>query len=129
MIKMKNYEEIIEGCKRQDRKYQEILFKNFYPMLMPVSTRMAPDNATAEDLLQDAFIKIFEKIDTIDKNNIEVVFSWCKKVLTNIIIDYYRSKPHRLLPSINDIDDLIDDDVIDDDINDTRCHYNTFTTI
>lgn len=107
---MKNWDEVIKGCKRQERKYQEILFKDFYGKLMGVSLRMAPDKGTAEDLLQDAFIKIFNKIDMVDKNNVEVVFGWCRKILSNSIIDYYRKNPFRLVSTMDEILDIEDDE-------------------
>ena len=87
---MDKHGEIIEGCKRNERTYQELFHRMYYARLMVVSVRMAPTIDIANDLLQDGFLKIFEKISTLDNHNPSVIYSWSKKVLTNTILDHYR---------------------------------------
>ena len=82
--------QIIEGCVKNNLKSQEAFFKMYYGRLMGVSLRMSPNREIAEDLLQEAFIKIFKGLNTLDNHNPAVIYSWCKRILTNTIIDYYR---------------------------------------
>lgn len=81
---------IIKGCVNGDRKLQEEFYREFYPRLIAVAYRLAPDSDTALDLLQDSYIKIFDNIYKLDSDNPAIVFSWCKRILKNTIIDYYR---------------------------------------
>ena len=55
--------ELIQGCLRQDRKYQEAVFRRYAGKLLVVSLRYARHRMEAEDILQDAFIRIFDHID------------------------------------------------------------------
>jgi RNA polymerase sigma-70 factor (ECF subfamily) len=87
---MKDLEIIIKGCIKNNRGCQEELFKFLSPRLMGVSIRMSPDNDKAHDLLQDAFIKIFASLHNLNNHNPAVVYSWCKRILTNTILDHYR---------------------------------------
>ena len=54
--------EIIEGCINQDAKCQRALFDRYAGKMMGVCTRYAKDTMEAEDMLQDAFIKVFQYI-------------------------------------------------------------------
>jgi len=113
-----NHKEVIDGCKRFERNYQEIFFNYYYPRLIAVSLRMSPNKTIAEDLLQDAFIKIFMNIGSMNKHNVEVVYTWSKKILSNIIYDYYRQNPHRLLLNMDEVIDgvlYVDNDEDEDD--------------
>ena len=56
--------ELIIGCINNDVQYQQILYKQFAPKMMGVSLRYCNSKMEAEDVLQDAFIKIFDKIKT-----------------------------------------------------------------
>ena len=55
-------DEILEGSKRGERKFQELLYKHFASKMLVVCARYAKDNFEAEDMLQVGFVKIFEKI-------------------------------------------------------------------
>jgi RNA polymerase sigma-70 factor, ECF subfamily len=85
------------------------------PLFSFIRARVA-DDVTAEDLLQDAFVKIHQQIETLrDTKKLE---SWVYQITRNTIIDYYRSK--RVTLSLEDPEvlqlpeDLPDDDVVSD---------------
>src|SRR5687768_8246194 len=48
------------------------------------------DPATAEDILQDVFVKIQGRLDTLD--NPAKIQSWIYRITRNAIIDYYRTR-------------------------------------
>jgi len=54
---------IIEGCKLGKPACQRELVDRFSPQLKAVARRYAPDNATAQDVLQDSLIRILQRID------------------------------------------------------------------
>ena len=49
-----------------------------------------PDDFNAEDILQEVFIKIHNKIDTLKDN--EKMNSWVYQITRNTIIDFYRKQ-------------------------------------
>jgi RNA polymerase sigma factor (sigma-70 family) len=54
--------ELIKGCLREDAACQRMLFGRYSSALLGVSRRYARNAEDAEDILQDAFIKIFKKL-------------------------------------------------------------------
>lgn len=54
---------IIEGCRRGRAECQRELVLRYSGQLLAVARRYAPDNATAQDVLQDSFVRILQKID------------------------------------------------------------------
>lgn len=54
--------ELIEGCLKKNSKSQRKLFELFAGKMMTVCRRYATDPTEAEDMLQEAFIRIFNNI-------------------------------------------------------------------
>jgi RNA polymerase sigma-70 factor (ECF subfamily) len=79
---------IVEGCVRNDRRAQEQLFKMFYGKMLAVCKRYISDNDTAQEVLQESFIKIFDKIGVFDfKGSLE---GWVRRIVANTAIDSIR---------------------------------------
>jgi RNA polymerase sigma factor (sigma-70 family) len=87
---MTELSELIDRCIKNDRVAQEKFFKMYYPRLMVISMRMSPDDDTAQDLLQESFIKIFNKLHTIKNRGPAIVYSWCRRIVNNTVINYIR---------------------------------------
>ncbi|MCO5260728.1 MAG: RNA polymerase sigma factor [Crocinitomicaceae bacterium] len=87
---------VIEECLKNDRRSQEQLFKLYYGKLIVVALRYISDRDTAEEILQNAFIKIFEKLEAYDsKGSFD---GWSRRIVANTAIDYIRkSKKDPLL--------------------------------
>jgi RNA polymerase sigma-70 factor (ECF subfamily) len=80
--------EIIEGCLRNKRRSQEELFKLFYGKMLPVCMRYMPDRDSAQEVLQEGFIKVFEKLGAFDyKGSFE---GWIRRIIANTAIDAIR---------------------------------------
>jgi RNA polymerase sigma factor (sigma-70 family) len=97
-------EEIIRGCKNAEAACQKALFVAFAPKVMTVCRRYANNYAAAEDLLQEAFIKVFHHIDQYDtsRGNIE---AWIKRIAINLAISQWR-KEHKQEWSKIDVESL-----------------------
>lgn len=86
------------------------------PLQQFIRTRVS-DDSTAEDILQDVFLKIHQRIEMLkDAQKLE---SWLYQITRNAIIDYYRSKeqPRASLDALEVLElaeDLPDDDVVSD---------------
>lgn len=52
--------EIIKGCLKEDIKCQRMLFEQYAGKMMTVCLRYSKDSMEAEDLLQEAFLRIFK---------------------------------------------------------------------
>ncbi|QLE01157.1 sigma-70 family RNA polymerase sigma factor [Galbibacter sp. BG1] len=83
-------EELIERCKRQDRKAQEQLYKLFSSKLFSMCLKYSRTQTEAEDNLHDSFMVIFNKID---KYNFKGSFEgWLKRVTVNTVLQKYRKE-------------------------------------
>ena len=61
-----NLKVIVEGCLKNDSRSQEQLFKQYYGKMMAVCVRYIRDRDTAQEVLQEGFIKVFDKLDVFD---------------------------------------------------------------
>jgi RNA polymerase sigma-70 factor (ECF subfamily) len=68
----------------------EKLYNDFRKPLLRYITYKVSDSHTAEEILNDVFLKVFQSIDTLKEK--EKIQSWLYKITSNKIIDYYRSK-------------------------------------
>jgi len=93
--------EIIEGCLRNERRSQEELFKLFYGKMLGVCMRYSRDRDTAEEILQEGFIKIFDKLSAFDyKGSFE---GWMRRIMSNTAIDSIRKSKKN--PTLTDNDE------------------------
>ena len=97
-LKQLTIEELIKRCKIGEPKAQELLYKQFANKMLGVCLRYATDKMEAEDMLQNGFIKIFQKIaDFRGDGSFE---GWVRRIMVHSSIEYYR-KRHKMLQTIN----------------------------
>ena len=93
---------IINGCLEKNQNSQRKLYEHFYGFGMSIALRYSKSKDEALEILNDAFLKVFNKLDRYDK---DYPFGpWLKKIIVNAAIDYYR-KMHRE-PAKVDIEDI-----------------------
>ncbi len=81
-------DQLINECKKKHAKAQEELYKRYSTPLFSVCLKYASSYADAEDILQDAFIVIFNKIEQYkNKGSFE---GWLKRISINIALQRYR---------------------------------------
>jgi len=93
---------LISGCLKNDRRSQEELFKLYYGKMLGVCMRYSTDRDSAEEVLQEGFIKIFDKLGAFDyKGSFE---GWIRRIMANTAIDSIRKAKKNPLLSDNDDD-------------------------
>ena len=92
----------------------EGVWEEFHIPLQHFIRRRVPDEVTAEDVLQDVFLKIHQHVDTLKE--VKKLESWIYQITRNAIIDTYRrSRPVTTLdvPEVIDLpEELPDDDIV-----------------
>jgi RNA polymerase sigma factor (sigma-70 family) len=73
--------EIIKGCKNNDRNSQKLLFEMFAKKMMGVCLRYSSNYETARDMVQDGFIKIFTKISSFKGES--AIETWMTRIFIN----------------------------------------------
>lgn len=82
--------ELIQGCKRQDRKVQKQLYEQYSARFLGICKRYMKNVEEAEDVLVKGFLKIFEKIDSYEgKGNFE---GWMHRIFVNECLMELRKK-------------------------------------
>jgi RNA polymerase sigma-70 factor (ECF subfamily) len=79
---------LINACKENDRQAQKQLFEKYYKELMLIALRYANDENGAADILQNAFIKVFSKLETYSGEG--SLKSWLASIVIRTAIDQYR---------------------------------------
>jgi RNA polymerase sigma-70 factor (ECF subfamily) len=94
--------EIVEGCLKGERRSQEALFKQFYGKMFAVCLRYISDRDTAQEVLQEGFIKVFDKLEHFDfKGSFD---GWIRRIIANTAIDTIRKNKRNPFLSEKDTD-------------------------
>lgn len=79
---------ILLGCRENNRNSQRQLYERFYGYAMNVCLRFAWQPVEAKEILNDAFFKVFTRLDRYDPS---LPFrSWFRRILINSAIDHFR---------------------------------------
>lgn len=81
---------IVDGCVRNERKCQQMIFEMYYGKMMSACLRYISDRDEAQDVLQDGFIKVFNNIAKFDFNG--SFEGWVRRIVVNTAIDHIRKK-------------------------------------
>lgn len=100
--------ELIDECKAHNRKAQKELFERFSQTIFASCLKYAPTYQEAQDILQDSFIIIFQKIDQFHhEGSFE---GWCRRIAINTALQRYRK--------VRVVDLVYEDQLQDDQAND-----------
>ncbi|MBB5397809.1 RNA polymerase sigma factor [Mucilaginibacter sp. AK015] len=84
-----------EGCLRNDRKQQEMLYKALAPKMLAVCMRYANDKDEAQDILQEGFIKMFKNMSNYrGEGSLE---GWIRRIMVHSAISRYRKAKNVVL--------------------------------
>ena len=83
----------LTACMRKERWAQELLYKEYYPSMMPLCQRYATNKEDALDILHEGFIKVFRHIHKYQMGT--SLNAWIKRIMINTAIDYYRKSVRR----------------------------------
>ncbi len=83
-----NEQQLIESCKKGNRRAQKELYETYSRKMMGVCLRYVSDRETARDLLQDGFVKVFTSMDSYSgAGSFE---GWMRKIFVNNALEYLR---------------------------------------
>ncbi|MFT4061385.1 MAG: sigma-70 family RNA polymerase sigma factor [Edaphocola sp.] len=86
LVKTDELEELITGCSRNERGAQARLYHLFYPRMMSMVRRYFPEPVHAEEILNNGFLRAFQKIDSYSfKGSFE---GWLRRVVFHAVADY-----------------------------------------
>lgn len=105
-------DELIKGCRAGERKAQELLYNRFASKMLGVCFRYATDRMEAEDMLQNGFIRVYQKIaDYRGEGSFE---GWVRRIMVHSAIEHYR-KHHKMM-QLASFDDEIPGHVVNPNV-------------
>ena len=92
-------EELVDRCKKGERKAQEQLYRQYAGVLFGICLKYSRNKTEAEDNLHDSFMTIFEKIGQYkSKGSFE---GWVKRITINTVLQKYRREEYLSLVNEN----------------------------
>ena len=92
----KHINEIIDGCKRDDSKAQEQLYRYFYQSMMNLCIRYTKCEEDSKFVLNSGFLKVFENIKEYDLSK-AAFYTWIRMIMVNCCLDYLKSKRNKIV--------------------------------
>jgi len=83
-------EKLIQQCKNGDLKHLEVLYKHFYGYAMGVGLRYSYSRDDAQEVVNDAFIKVFGALQYYDAG--KPFKAWLRTIVVNTAIDKQRKE-------------------------------------
>lgn len=93
-MKQLSEQELIHGCRKNSRKYQEILYMRFFDVMFGMCMRHMQDEELAISVLNDGFLNVFKHISQFrGEGNLE---AWIRRIIFNRIADHYRIRKNNI---------------------------------
>ena len=112
--------ELLARCRKNDRKAQYELYREYFPVLVSICSRYHENEIDSRAMVNEGFLKI---ILNLDKYSSQIPFKvWIRRIMINTIIDQFRKdKKYREQMENSDAPHL--QAVIPSDV-ELRDHYN-----
>lgn len=110
-----NHHRLIQDCKRGDKKAQCLLYGKYYKAMFNTALRILNDRQEAEDVMQEAFITAFQKLDQY--NGASSFGTWLRKIVINRALDALRRRKELMVSLEDERLEIADDDDTTNDIN------------
>ncbi|RZM22534.1 MAG: sigma-70 family RNA polymerase sigma factor [Pedobacter sp.] len=82
---------LIDGCKRNERKAQEALYKHFYPEMLRLCYRYLKTDDLTKEALNTGFLKVFQNIASFEESKGEPG-AWIRTIMVRNCIDLVRKE-------------------------------------
>jgi len=84
---IRNADELFDQFKSGDQKALEVLFSIYFPRLNDFAGKLIKDDGISQDIVQEVFVKVWEKRDDIESINFE---AFLFRLVRNRCIDYIK---------------------------------------
>lgn len=82
-----DHTQLIEKCKQGNEQALMEIYNRYYKAMYNTSLRIVKNNFEAEDIMQEAFLTAFKKLDKLE--NPSTFGSWLKRIVINKSIEVY----------------------------------------
>lgn len=100
---MDKLEEILAGCRRQERQAQEKLYRQFYPVLFALCRKFFDDKHEILTAVNNGMLKVFKNINQFDDQK-GAFFNWLYTTVRNAALTQLRDQKSQQF-AYDEIDD------------------------
>lgn len=86
--------DLIKGCIKNSRKYQEQLYLRYFDNMFGMCMRHTQDHEIAISVLNDGFLNVFRNISQFRGDG--SLAAWIRKIIYNRIADHYRIRKNNI---------------------------------
>jgi len=101
--------ELIKGCREFKESAQKNLYLKFAGKMKAVCMRYCPNEAEAEDILHEGFIKVFVNFNKFSESG--SLEGWIKRTMINTAISNYKKRKKEKLEKLEDVHEDISDPI------------------
>lgn len=83
-------QELAERCRQGDNLARKELYEHYAGRMLAVCLRYAGDRETAEDLMHDGFLKLFDSFGKFTWRGEGSLRAWMERVMVNMVLQYLR---------------------------------------
>jgi len=113
-----DYEAHLAACARGERQALRALYVQESPRLLGVARRLVHDTALAEDIVHDAFLKIWAGAARFDPSR-GTARGWMFSVTRHLALNFIRDNPREIQ---GDIDTHPSVEIVDAEVHSSRIH-------
>jgi len=108
-MKIKEFQ-LYKGCKENNSNIQFEVFNRYLKRFIAICERYVNTNEDAQDIVQESFITIFNKIDLFNWKGDGSFEKWMHRIVTNRAVNHYQKYKTKQYISLENTDDVIDDE-------------------
>src|SRR5258705_5493313 len=86
-----NIDTIISGCKKDNRKAQEQLYRSYYRAMMNLCLRYTKNETDALEVLNTGFYKVYKNINRFDAGKASL-YTWIRTIIINSCLDLLKTR-------------------------------------
>ena len=80
--------DLVDGCIRNDRYCQELLYRKHFDTMIRMCIRYTEDREIAMEIVNNGFLRVFQKLDKFSfKGSLE---GWIRKLVYHSLSEYYK---------------------------------------
>ena len=99
--------DLVAALKARNREAMGVLYDRYSRALYGIAFRVVRSEKETEDVLQDAFVRIWEQIDRFDQKR-GTLYTWMHTVVRNLSLDMVKSKGYRSSQENQNLTNLVD---------------------
>jgi RNA polymerase sigma factor (sigma-70 family) len=80
--------ELVDGCVKNDRYAQEMLYRRFFEPMMRMVLRYTQDKEVAMEIINNGFLRVFKKLHTFSFNG--SLEGWIRRLVFHSVSDYFK---------------------------------------